>query len=84
MCQVLVDTWATHNLLAKEEANALGVKYTKATRYLRPFNAHRQQSSGRSSKLPFVWVNGGKLDIMVDIDDLRQCLACNLWERLSS
>uniref|UniRef100_A0A803MX72 Uncharacterized protein n=1 Tax=Chenopodium quinoa TaxID=63459 RepID=A0A803MX72_CHEQI len=69
--RLLVDTGASHNFLAKEEAKALGVKFTKVDGEMKAINSEATPVYGRAWGVPVrlgKWK--GKVDfLVVDIDD---------------
>uniref|UniRef100_A0A803N8F2 Uncharacterized protein n=1 Tax=Chenopodium quinoa TaxID=63459 RepID=A0A803N8F2_CHEQI len=69
--RLLVDTGASHNFLAKEEAKALGVKFTKVDGEMKAINSEATPVYGRAWGVPIrlgKWK--GKVDfLVVDIDD---------------
>uniref|UniRef100_A0A803N8Q2 Uncharacterized protein n=1 Tax=Chenopodium quinoa TaxID=63459 RepID=A0A803N8Q2_CHEQI len=69
--RLLVDTGASHNFLAKEEAKALGVKFTKVDDEMKAINSEATPVYGRAWGVPVrlgKWK--GKVDfLVVDIDD---------------
>ena len=69
--RLLVDTGASHNLLAKEEAKALGVKFTRVDGEMKAINSKATPVYGRAWGVPVrlgKWK--GKVDfLVVDIDD---------------
>uniref|UniRef100_A0A803LRS6 Uncharacterized protein n=1 Tax=Chenopodium quinoa TaxID=63459 RepID=A0A803LRS6_CHEQI len=69
--RLLVDTGASHNFLAKEEAKALGVKFTKVDGEMKAINSKATPVYGRAWGVPVrlgKWK--GKVDfLVVDIDD---------------
>uniref|UniRef100_A0A803NF59 Uncharacterized protein n=1 Tax=Chenopodium quinoa TaxID=63459 RepID=A0A803NF59_CHEQI len=69
--RLLVDTGASHNFLAKEEAKALGVKFTKVDGEMKAINSEATPVYGKAWGVPVrlgKWK--GKVDfLVVDIDD---------------
>uniref|UniRef100_A0A803N664 Uncharacterized protein n=1 Tax=Chenopodium quinoa TaxID=63459 RepID=A0A803N664_CHEQI len=69
--RLLVDTGASHNLLAKEEAKALWVKFTRVDAEMKAINSKATPVYGRAWGVPVrlgKWK--GKVDfLVVDIDD---------------
>uniref|UniRef100_A0A803M436 Uncharacterized protein n=1 Tax=Chenopodium quinoa TaxID=63459 RepID=A0A803M436_CHEQI len=69
--RLLVDTGASHNFLAKEEAKALGVKFTKVDGEMKAINSRATPVYGRTWNVPVrlgKWK--GKVNFLVfDIDD---------------
>uniref|UniRef100_A0A803M3H6 Ty3 transposon capsid-like protein domain-containing protein n=1 Tax=Chenopodium quinoa TaxID=63459 RepID=A0A803M3H6_CHEQI len=69
--RLLVDTGASHNFLAKEEAKALGVKFTRVDGEMKAINSEATPVYGRAWGVPVrlgKWK--GKVDfLVVDIDD---------------
>ncbi|CAO2841945.1 unnamed protein product [Amaranthus hypochondriacus] len=69
--RLLVDTGASHNFLAKEEAKALGVKFNRVDGEMKAINSKATPVYGKAWNVPVrlgKWK--GKLDfLVVDIDD---------------
>ncbi|KAL2934505.1 Retroviral-like aspartic protease 1, partial [Bienertia sinuspersici] len=69
--RLLVDTGASHNFLARREAKALGVKFTKVDGVVKSINSRAMPVYGRAWDVPIrlgKWK--GKIDFLViDIDD---------------
>ncbi|KAL2898037.1 Retroviral-like aspartic protease 1 [Bienertia sinuspersici] len=69
--RLLVDMRASHNFLARREAKALGVKFTKVDGKVKSFNSRSMPVYGRAWDVSIRLGNWkGKIDFLViDIDD---------------
>uniref|UniRef100_A0A803N3Y3 Uncharacterized protein n=1 Tax=Chenopodium quinoa TaxID=63459 RepID=A0A803N3Y3_CHEQI len=56
--RLLVDTGASHNFLAKEEAKALGVMFTKVECEMKAINSRATPVYGRAWNVLFTWGSG--------------------------
>uniref|UniRef100_A0A803N251 Uncharacterized protein n=1 Tax=Chenopodium quinoa TaxID=63459 RepID=A0A803N251_CHEQI len=70
--RLLVDTGATQNFLAKEEAKALGVKFTRVDGEMKAINSKATPVYGRAWGVPVRFGKWkGKVDfLVVDLDDV--------------
>ncbi|ERN15428.1 hypothetical protein AMTR_s00036p00216150 [Amborella trichopoda] len=66
--KAIIDTGATHNFISKDEANRLGLRFAKETRWVKAMNSESQTIHDTARVHVDSW--GGKVDVsIVPTDD---------------